>query len=75
MTNRGYKMFLRRGLEDFPEAIGMEVYCAKCKGWHSSDDTISISKCQPNRHGGIQMVQYLACFTCTTKTTEAQGQC
>lgn len=68
-------MILRKSHEDFPECIGLPIFCHGCKATKYSHETIAVSHMRQKEDGGIEMVQFLSCYSCVLTNTSHFGRC
>lgn len=68
-------MYLRHGIESFPECVGSQIQCCGCQEPLQLSDAISIEYIRPNPDGSgrEQLLQFLVCTTCTLKRVEPFG--
>lgn len=62
-------MMLQRGVDVFPEAKGLPIFCHGCKNIHYAEETVSVSEFRQQEDGKVCLVQFLACFDCVLKNT------
>lgn len=68
-------MMLRKGEDDFPECIGLPIFCHGCHATKYSHETIAVSQMREKEDGKMEMVQFLSCYTCVLTKTSQGGTC
>lgn len=67
-------MMLRKAIDDFPETVGLPVICWGCKKFSYSHETIAVSQLREKQDGGLELVQFLSCYTCVLTKTSHFGR-
>ncbi len=67
-------MLLRKGEEDFPECKGLPIFCHGCHITKYSHETIAVSQMREKEDGGLEMVQFLSCYSCVLTKTSHYGR-
>ena len=68
-------MMLQKGFDVFPECKGLPIFCHGCKLTQYSEETISVSQLREKENGGLEMVQFLSCYSCVLTKTSHFGRC
>lgn len=68
-------MMLQSGESVFPECKGLPIFCHGCQATKYSHETIAVSHLREKENGGLELVQFLSCYSCVLNKTSHLGRC